>query len=159
MFYCSVFVIAAAGITSFVLSYFSKKTQLPLGIFGILSVALVAVFLHASIRNSVEINPVFEESDILGDWEDSDSQLRLSQDGKLSFKLAPRYSKKSDHILSGEGSWAREGDFNIRIVTNIPMNFSLYMRVIQFNGNYRIIHEDFEDFDEWDHHLGFQRKQ
>jgi hypothetical protein len=159
IFYGFVFALVTAGITSLGLSYFLPKARLPLGVVGLLSVALVTLFFYTETTNSVELNVVFEQSDILGDWEDGDSQLRFLANGKLHFILAPRYLSGSSGQTSGVGSWEREGDFNIRIVAKDPVNFSLHMRVIQFNDSYRIIHDDFEDFDEWDHHLGFQRKQ
>jgi len=126
------------------------------------SLLIVAVgYAYASIKYSVNINmnPFFQESVLVGEWDYGNSKLVLNPDGTAKINLSNSLLTRLN-IDNGEGYWRKEGDFNLVLGSN-AVNFvseNGLLRVIQYADKYRLIIEDYEDPDMWDGSLGFKRK-
>lgn len=125
---------------------------------------LAAGYAYASIRYSenINMNPFFNESDLVGEWNYGDSKLVLKSDGVAQISLSNSLLARLD-LDNGEGYWRKKGDFNLVLGSNsvnlMPKNG--IFRVFQYAENYRLIIEDpdmREDPDMWDGNLGFKQK-
>ncbi|AJQ94770.1 hypothetical Protein YC6258_02732 [Gynuella sunshinyii YC6258] len=105
------------------------------------------------------MNPFFNESSLVGEWNYGNSELLLSSDGTAKISLSSSLLARLN-IDNGEGYWRKEGDFNL-LIGSASANFaskSGMLRVIQYAENYRLIIEDYDDPDMWDGSLGFKQK-
>lgn len=105
--------------------------------------------------NQIDLNPSFNDSDIIGDWKDGDSYIQLKPDQTVHFTFGERYRARMG-IVSGDGHWHKQGDFNIRI-TDANSEKSLPMlRVIKIRDKYRLKME-VNDPDLYDYRWVFKR--
>lgn len=142
-------------------NFWSKNFRRPkLYIAGCILVVAVG-YAYASIKYSenLNMNPFFQESTLVGEWEYGSSTLVLKPDGRAKISLSNSLLARLN-IDNGEGYWRKEGDFNLVLGSN-AVNFvskNGLLRVIQYSNKYRLIIEDYEDPDLWDGSLGFKRK-
>lgn len=122
---------------------------------------LSSLFLYSNIRFDayLNMNPLFAEADVIGEWQDGDSQFTLLQNGRAILNLNDEYKRRLG-LENGEAYWQKHYDFNIRIGSNRKGRGpdTAVLRVISFNGKFRIIVDDYEDPDMWDGNLGFKRE-
>lgn len=103
------------------------------------------------------MNPIFNQSDLVGEWKYGRSKLLLKSDGTAEISVSNSMQLKLG-IDNGEGYWRKNGDFNLVLGSN-AVNFTsknTVFRVIQYAGNYRLVIGDYEDPDIWDGDLGFK---
>ncbi len=121
---------------------------------------LVYLYFNIAFGGYLEFNPHFTRTDIIGEWQDGDSKIVFQKDGKLILNIEDSYQARLN-VKNGDGYWQRYFDFNIQISnTKERLNSNdHFLRVIVFNGKYRIIIDDFDDPDLWDGGLDFVKKE
>lgn len=134
-----------------------KKPKLYVAL-GLLMLESAYIYINIANSEMINMNPVFSESDIVGNWVDGESTITLSQDGKATIQLGRKYLSRLQ-IDNGDGYWRKQQDFNIFIGSNTVDTVSKtgVLRVITCNNKYRIIIEN-HDPDMWDGDIGFKRK-
>ena len=126
---------------------------------GLLVLAFGYAYASLIYSENLNMNPFFNESDLVGEWEYSGSKLMLKPDGTARIGLTKSLRSRLN-IDNGEGYWRKEGDFNLIVGSN-PVNSTSkngMLRVIQYAESYRLIVEDYDDPDMWDGSLGFKHK-
>lgn len=127
---------------------------------GGLVLSLIALFFVANfiLSAQLDMNPQFEDGEVVGHWRDGKSELTFNADHTVRFAFGDDY-KGRQPVLRGQGTWRKKDDFEIEITPGAwlsPMQPPL--RAIKSGKTLRLIVEDFDDPDEWDHHLGFRRE-
>ncbi len=149
------------ALKNIVSNLWTKKLRGPkLYIAVILLIAAIG-YTYASIRYSenINMNPFFNESALVGEWNYGNSELVLKPDGTAKISLSDSLLERLN-IDNGEGYWRKDGDFNL-VLGSDAVNFvskNGKLRVIQYAEKYRLIIEDYEDPDMWDGSLGFKQK-
>ena len=125
---------------------------------GNLAAGFVSMLFFADLifSTGLELNPSFGHSEVVGSWADGNSHIQFRPDGTAHFALEKIYADRLG-VISEEGTWKKWQDFTIRIADNNSARPLPLLRVIKKYDEYRIIVEDFDDFDMWDHHLGFKK--
>lgn len=125
--------------------------------FAIAGLTLSAAILVANVvfSNSLNVNPLFTRSDLTGSWMTGSSEFRLEQDGSAIFAFEPT-ARSRIGVSNGPGYWKRVDDFMISLSNQRNVDQPV-LRVIRFNDQYRIVIEDYGDFDQWDGDLGFRK--
>lgn len=160
IFYGFCLVVGFAGIVLAASTAWSGKFLSLRFLGGIAVTGFVAMTLYANIafEDNLDLNPVFVAQDVVGDWSQGDSHIRFGKDGTAHLALDAYYSRKIG-TASPDVTWRKSADFNIKIMDKGARQQPQMLRVIRYNGSLRIIVEDFDDPDGWNHDLGFKKDQ
>ena len=126
---------------------------------SLLVVCIGYVIASVKYSENINMNPFFNESDLVGEWNYGSSNLVLKPDGTAEINLSKSLLERLD-IDNGEVYWRKKGDFNLVLWSN-EVNFvsnNRMLRVIEYADKYRLIIEDYDDLDMWDGSLGFKQK-
>ena len=124
---------------------------------GILLVSSAYAYVNIAFEEYLNINPLFVEADVFGEWQDGSSSFSLLQDGTAVLKLDKEYRTRLG-MENGKGYWYKHQDFYISIsnAQKESSSKSVLFRVVNFNGKYRVIADYPSDPDQWDGDLGFK---
>lgn len=155
-------VLTVSGIITILVLAWKKKYRSPKLYLMLSLVALNFGYAYVNIYygSDLDLNPLFSESELIGEWGDGKSKMLLLENGKAKLFLSPKHRKRLE-IDNGSGYWYKENNFNLIIGSNERDRESknALFRVIKYGKNYRIIIEDYEDLDQWDGGLGFKQSQ
>ena len=116
---------------------------------------LISIIVTVIVDVKTEFNPIVDRQELVGKWEYSNCILTLSYDNTYYINVENEELKKRLRVKSSTGHWTK-ADWNLDLNDNSG-NQLTNLRVIKFNNEYRIIIEDFLDFDMWDGDLGFKK--
>lgn len=125
---------------------------------AIVGLSFISLVVVANFRFSdkLDLNPSFTEADLIGHWSHGASSLLLKPDGSAEFAFDTRLQSRIG-IENGKGYWMKSSDFLISFDNHRRSTQNTILRVILYDTEYRMIIEDFSDYDEWDGDLGFQK--
>lgn len=114
--------------------------------------ALMVLFMIANLclglftDLTLEMNPSFNDADLVGTWKGSHHELRLNGDGSAQLILSD---------ARPAGRWKRKGDFTISL--EVPQSAPSY-RVMSSRGRL-YLSEDFQDPDCWDGRYLYRKEE
>ncbi len=160
MFFIFCVVIIGLGIKNIISSLYHKKFLQFRFVASVFAIFFVSTVITANVmfENRLDLNPFFDESDVIGSWKDDNSIIQFKDDKTVYFSFGERYVNRVK-LASGEGTWSKHKDFNIEIIDTTKARSLPLLRMIKIQDEYRIILDDFEDPDMWDHHLGFKKQK
>jgi len=126
---------------------------------GILLVNSAYAYVNIAFEEYLNLNPLFVEADVFGEWQDGNSSFSLLQDGTAVLKMDKEHRTRLG-LENGKGYWYKHQDFYISIgnAQKESSSKSVLLRVVNFNGKYRVIADFPLDPDEWNGDLGFKRQ-
>ena len=155
-FWLAVFAISATVILRSIIKKHTWRLRFLASVLAMTSAVLI-VGANIVFENGLNLNPATVTFNPIGVWTDADSTIEFRPDGTASFEFGRRYADRTKP-RQGEGIWRLSGDFNISIVNSNATRSLPPLRVISMRDEFRLILEDFDDFDMWDNHLGFKKR-
>jgi hypothetical protein len=99
--------------------------------------------------NDIDLNPLFAEGDLVGQWRDGQADLELRADGSFTC-----HGGGACAILGGAGRWARLHDFELSFTPDDGRNIVL-RRVVSLRGQLCLTLLG-DDLEMWDGMLTFK---
>jgi hypothetical protein len=160
LFFLLLCLMASVGLLVFIVGLLRRHTQsgrlVACAGWLMLCGAIIVYAANWLFEARLDLNPSVQPKELAGEWNDGKARLHLRDNGTFELEASGKLARRLG-AQRAAGQWSLD-DYNLHLQTPAGHPHAA-LRVIRFGQHYRIIIDDFGDFDAWDGRLGFKQSK